>query len=70
MKFPNLKFLSVDSVVNIAQRLVEKYDVGPRDAIHVACAIKNGERKIISDDRALDRIKEIERIPLHKALAG
>ncbi|MDI6883714.1 MAG: type II toxin-antitoxin system VapC family toxin [Hadesarchaea archaeon] len=70
LQLPNLKILSVDGVVDLAQKLIENYDIGPRDAIHAACALKNGVREIISDDRGLDRIKEVKRIPLEKAAAG
>ena len=53
-----------DKVIREAQKIVEKYRIKPRDAIHVACALKNGIKKVISDDPDLDRVKEIERIKL------
>jgi len=65
LRFPNLKILSVDEkVIREAQKIVEKYRIKPRDAIHVACALKNGIKKVISDDPDLDRVEEIERIKL------
>lgn len=64
LRFPNLNFLPVDGMLDEAQRIFEKYDLRPRDAIHVACALRNGVREIISDDRDLDKIKEIKRLGL------
>ena len=63
--FPNLKFISTDSsVVSHAQRLIEKYRISPRDAIHVASALERKIIEVISDDSELDIIKETQRIPL------
>jgi predicted nucleic acid-binding protein len=67
LQLANLKILSVNNVVELAQKLIEKYDINPRDAIHLACALKNGVREIISDDSDLDKVKEITRIPLAEA---
>lgn len=64
LRFPNLNFLPVDGVLDEAQRIFEKNDLRPRDAIHVACALRNGVKEIISDDRDLDKIKEIKRLRL------
>lgn len=64
LRFPNLNFLPVDGVLDEAQRIFEKYDLRPSDAIHVACALRNGVREIISDDRDLDQIREIRRLGL------
>ena len=63
--FPNLKFISTDtSVVSHAQRLIEKYRISPRDAIHIASALERKIQQLISDDSELDIIKETQRIPL------
>lgn len=67
LQLPNLKILSVDNVVDLAQKIIEKYDINPRDALHLACALKNGIKEIVSDDRDLDRVKEITRIPIAQA---
>lgn len=65
LDFPNLKILSRDEkVIKEAQKLVESYNVKPRDAIHAGCAIKNKIKEIVSDDPDFDRIKEIKRIEL------
>lgn len=67
LQFPNLKILSVDGVLDGAQEIIEKYDVRPRDAIHIACALKNKEKELISDDEELDKVKEIRRIRLQES---
>ena len=65
MGFPNLRFIEVNiMVLSTAQALLEKYNLKPRDAIHIASALSRNIRKIISDDEELERVKEIERIPL------
>ena len=62
--FPNLKFITTDdSIISHAKRLLEKFRINPRDAIHVASALEKKIPEIISDDADLDIIKEIRRIP-------
>ena len=68
LEFPNLRILNVDaSVINEAQKILEKYNLKPRDSMHAACAIKNNMTQIISDDPDFDKVKELERIGLEKA---
>jgi len=63
--FPNLIMLSVDEkTVAEAQRITEKYELKPRDAIHIGCAVRNKIGEILSDDPDLDVVKEISRIRL------
>ena len=65
LDFPNLKLIPADSqVLSHAQRLIEKHNIKPRDAIHVASALEKKVTEIISDDSELDVIKELVRIPL------
>lgn len=65
LMIPNLKLLSVDATVILeAQRLVDKYNLKPRDAIHAGCAIKHGIKEFLSDDPDFDDVKEIKRIKL------
>lgn len=59
----NLKLLDADlNVISTAQKLTEKYNLGPRDAIHAATAIVNKCDSIITDDSDFDKIKEIKRV--------
>lgn len=68
LNLPNLKFIAVEeSTIREAQRLVGKYTLKPRDAIHVATAISHGISQIISDDPDFDKVAELERIGLEKA---
>ena len=51
LKMPFLEFLDVDyAVCEDAQKLVEKYKLLPRDAIHAALALKYCGGTIISND--------------------
>ena len=63
--FLNLKFISVDeNILSQAQGLMSKYNLRPHDSIHVASAIDKKIYNVISDDKDLDQVKEIKRIPL------
>jgi hypothetical protein len=63
--FPNLEFINVDEgIVTIAQELLDKYKLSPRDSIHVASALSRKIKAVISDDQDLDQVKEIKRTPL------
>jgi len=63
LEFPHLKLLDVKrSVVFRAQRLMEKYKIKPRDAIHAATALENGIETIVSYDRDFDKLEEIKRL--------
>jgi len=65
--FPNLTFLNINQeVILLAQDLLTKYDLNPRDAIHAASALFNNIDEIISDDSDFDQIKEIKRIKPEK----
>jgi len=60
--FPNLKFKNISfSTINRAQDIFLNYNIRPRDAIHVACALEHDINKIISFDGDFDIVKEIER---------
>ncbi len=61
--FPNLMFKRVSlKTIKRAQDMISKYNIRPRDAIHVACAIENNIKKIYSFDKVFDNIEEIERV--------
>jgi len=65
LKFLNLKFISADTnTITLAQQLIKKYNLKPRDAIHAATAIINKCDSIISDDPDFDKIKEIKRLKI------
>lgn len=61
--FPNLIFVDIKKeIIMKAQKLIEKYDIKPRDAIHAATAINLDLREIISEDDNFDKVKELKRI--------
>ncbi len=63
--FLNLKFISVnENILSQAQALMSKYNLSPRDSIHIASAIDRKIYNFISDDKDPDQVKEIKRIPL------
>jgi len=63
--FLNLHFIEVnENILSKAQGLIVKYNLKPRDAIHIASALNQKIELIISDDQDFDVIKEIKRIPL------
>ena len=65
LKLQNLSLLTVGLPVMLrAQELVDRYQLKPRDAIHVSTALTAGEREIISEDAELDIVREIIRRPL------
>lgn len=62
-KFPNLVFLDANfKILKKAEEILFKYNLGPRDAIHVATALNNGVLQIASDDSDFNKVKEIKRI--------
>lgn len=68
LEFPFMDILDADeSTVRLAQNLIEKYDINPRDAIHAATAINAGAKEIITDDSDFDRIKELKRLTIEQA---
>lgn len=67
LSIPNLKFIEVDyNIIVLAQDLIKRHRLKPRDAIHAACAINNDIKIIISDDADFDAIKELERKSIGK----
>ncbi|MGD0204026.1 MAG: type II toxin-antitoxin system VapC family toxin [Candidatus Bathyarchaeia archaeon] len=63
--FLNLQWILVDEhILSQAQALMNKYNLHPRDSIHVASAISRKINLIISDDLDIDQVKEIKRTPL------
>lgn len=67
LEFPYLRLVEVNElIIKMAQDMMERYNLKPRDAIHAATAISNGIKEIVSDDPDFDVIKEIKRIPIEK----
>ena len=65
LNFPFLRFIPVDDeIIRRSQVIREKYNLKPRDSIHLSCAIERSISEIITDDADFDGIKEITRIPI------
>ena len=63
LRVPNLVFIdTTKNIIREAQRLIEIYNLKPRDAIHIATALSQNCAEIISDDLDFDVVKEIKRI--------
>ncbi|MBO8180205.1 MAG: type II toxin-antitoxin system VapC family toxin [Archaeoglobus sp.] len=63
LKMPFLEFLDVDyAICEDAQKLVEKYKLLPRDAIHSALALKYCDGVIISNDVDFDVVEGLKRV--------
>jgi len=63
LTFPNLAWLRVDlAVLRRAAGLYRSLPMRPRDAIHAAAALEAGEREILSEDRAFDRVAGLARV--------
>ena len=68
LNLKNLNFINADlEIINYSHSLLEKYDLGPRDAIHLACALSKGINNIISNDKDFDKIPEIKRFDIKDA---
>lgn len=44
----------------LAAELGGRYNLGSRDALHIACLLENGVTGFITADKSLERIKELE----------
>ncbi|MEM2934619.1 MAG: type II toxin-antitoxin system VapC family toxin [Methanocellales archaeon] len=63
--FPNLEFINVDEgILSLAQMLLNKYKLSPRDSIHLASALSRKIKAVVSDDEDFDQVKEIARSPV------
>ena len=45
-----------------AKEIIVRNDLKPSDALHIAVILDNSIRRIVSEDRELDRVKGIERV--------
>ena len=69
--FPNLEIRNIDA--EVAERAAEiraKYGVRPPDALQVAASLINNAEALITNDRELKKIREIETIVMDEALTG
>ena len=65
LNFPFLRFIPVDDeIIRRSQVIREKYNLKPRDSVHLSCAIERNISQILTDDADFDGIKEIKRIPV------
>ena len=63
LQMPNLLFIDANkNIINKAQKLINNYNIKPRDAIHTTTALLNNIQEVISDDNDFDKIKDIRRI--------
>jgi len=61
--FPHLEWLPVNQIVlHRAVSLYGSLPMRPRDALHAACALENGEKEIVSEDRAFDHVPGLTRL--------
>ena len=62
LNFPNIDIISVDRKLALdALKLINEYNLAPRDAIHAATAIAIKADFIVSTDPHFDKIKELKR---------
>lgn len=58
--FQNLRFVEVtQEIISLAHKLLQKYELGPRDAIHAASAI-NENCVMLSFDKDFKKVKELK----------
>jgi len=63
LDFPHLGWLAVTpEVLRRAEGLYRAIPIRPRDAIHGACALENGETEILAEDRVFDQVRGLERV--------
>jgi len=62
LTFPNLKFVNVDfGIISNAQKIAQRFNIMPRDAIHASCALEYCNGEIISNDLDFDGITGLKR---------
>jgi predicted nucleic acid-binding protein len=63
LSFPNLKLIAIRRTTILkAQEIMEKYKIKPRDSIHVAAALENNIKTLVSYDEDFDQVREIKRV--------
>ena len=65
LNFPNLEIIPADRKLALfALKIINEYNLAPRDALHAATAITSKADYIVSTDPHFDKIKELKRQPL------
>ncbi|MEK6874321.1 MAG: type II toxin-antitoxin system VapC family toxin [Nanoarchaeota archaeon] len=63
LEIPNMVFIDVTvEITEKAQEYMVRYNLKPRDALHVASMDQYGIQEIISADGDFDKVKEIKRV--------
>jgi len=62
LNMPSLELLDVKrDVLSLALGLMTRYRLEPRDSIHLASALLENARVIVSTDKHFDKVKEVKR---------
>ena len=65
LNFPNLEIIPADRKLALsALKIINEYNLAPRDALHAATAIASKADCVVSTDAHFDKIKELTRQPL------
>jgi predicted nucleic acid-binding protein len=65
LNFPNLEIIPADRKLTLsALKIINEYNLAPRDALHAATAIASNTDCVVSTDSHFDKIKELTRQPL------
>ena len=65
LNFPNLEIIPADRKLALsALKIINEYNLAPRDALHAAAAIASKANCVVSMDSHFDKIKELTRQPL------
>ena len=65
LNFPNLEIIAADRKLALsALKIINEYNLAPRDALHAATAIASKANCIVSTDSHFDKIKELTTQPL------
>lgn len=67
LRMRNLRFLPVDKgVLWRTYELLDGNDLGPRDGIHLACALISGSETMISEDSDFDKVDLIDNVTMEQ----
>lgn len=62
LNFPNMEIIPADRKLALsALRIIDEYNLAPRDALHAATAIDAKADYIVSTDPHFDKLKELKR---------